>query len=261
VGRQRDASSRAAASAELDDLRPYLDLAREIRAEVERLAADDATDGDALARAFEEIPRRERVQVARDVFARLPAERQWELLAALYGDDDLRAFLAEEHAARLAVLRRNEAWRPVVRAARLEHRLDTTTLPPGAPLTLGLFRSVDTRPALVRGQRSDTCARQLVLRATAVPGELHVLDDVFNPRGGLFVTGEYDERVWREDRLPGHAIVRVGAITDRGTGAQLEPTVYPGARVDFEVAGRLIEGRLHVGFVVLGDDDLFADGS
>jgi hypothetical protein len=92
-------------------------------------------------------------------------------------------------------------------------------------------------------------------------GEFQVIEDVFNPGGGYFVTAEYSEETWRtSDRLPGHAIVRVGSITEgaAAAGPSFEPIVYPGGRVDFEVSGQPTAGRLHLGFAMLGDVGIFA---
>jgi hypothetical protein len=93
-----------------------------------------------------------------------------------------------------------------------------------------------------------------VLRATDDPGVFGVVEDVFNPRGGYFVTAQYDEQTWRtNDRFEGHTVVRAGAINATG----FEPVLYPGGRVDFETDGHAREGRLHLGFAMLGDYDLF----
>lgn len=56
-----------------------LGLAREIRAEVERVAAS-AGDTKALTDALESIPKREKIKVAREVFDHLPPATQWEIL-------------------------------------------------------------------------------------------------------------------------------------------------------------------------------------
>jgi hypothetical protein len=138
--------------------------------------------------------------------------------------------------------------------------LDTRDVPAGELLTLGLFRERDAGAAVSRGRASSTCARRLVLRATG-DGTLQVIEDVFNPDGGYFVTAEYSEETWRSsDRLPGHAIVRVGSILEDGasTGA-FEPVVYPGGRVDFQLGEQAARGRLHLGFGMLGDVGIFAD--
>jgi hypothetical protein len=100
-----------------------------------------------------------------------------------------------------------------------------------------------------------------VLRATTEPGAFRVGEDVFNPRRGLFVTADYDERVWSAERLAGHRLVRVGSLVDGDGTTALQPTLYPGARVDLQtdVDGAATEGRLHLGYAVVGDQDVFAD--
>ncbi|MGI9029755.1 MAG: hypothetical protein ACR2HP_07185 [Ilumatobacteraceae bacterium] len=137
--------------------------------------------------------------------------------------------------------------------------VDTRLLPDGEHLTLGLFREEDVRLALPRGRSSSTCARRLVLRATADPGVLQVLEDVFNPAGGLFVTPDYDQRTWRDERLPPHSLARLGSVR----GRDFEPVIHPGGRVDVQdvqpVAGTLRPGRLHAGYATVGDDELFVD--
>jgi hypothetical protein len=90
-----------------------------------------------------------------------------------------------------------------------------------------------------------------------VPGEFTVLEDVFNPLGGYFVTGDYDESTWRRDRLPGHAVVRPGSTVPDGGGTRLEPVLYRGGRVDVEVDGDLREGLLHLGYASLDAVDVF----
>jgi hypothetical protein len=128
-------------------------------------------------------------------------------------------------------------------------------------LTLGLFRESDVSAAAERGHLSATCARRLVLRAGAEPGNFHVVEDVFNPVGGYFVTGQYDEDTWRNhERLPAHAVVRAGSImVGKGTRT-FSSIVYLGGRVDFEREGELFEGRLHAGYLMLGDEDVFSPG-
>ena len=74
-----------------------------------------------------------------------------------------------------------------------------------------------------------------------------MIEDVFNPAGGYFVTAEYDQTVWeRLDRLASHSIVRCGSITESETGRALEPVLFVGSRVDFERDGQVLEGRLPV---------------
>ncbi|MEZ5141840.1 MAG: hypothetical protein R2726_04890 [Acidimicrobiales bacterium] len=244
-------------AAEADELAPFLDLAREIRLEVARVVADDTADASAITAAIERIPDQERERVVRSVFARLPVEAQWAVLARAFGDEEIRRYLAEEREERLARLRRTEAARAVAHRTRLERRLDTTAVPPGVDLTLGLFREDDVRAALVKGETSATCARRLVLRGVE-PGRFRVIDDVFNPRGGYFVTRDYDEQTWQGERLEPHALIRVGSATGSGDDGHLEPVLYPGGRADVEVDDRILRGDLHVGFVMLDDVEVFA---
>ncbi|HSK98289.1 MAG TPA: hypothetical protein VK891_16800 [Euzebyales bacterium] len=253
---------------EFEDAQPYLDLARTIRREVERVADDTTVQADALAELIDDLPRQERLRVAQAVFDRLPPERQWEIIARVFGDEELAALLETERAARLDEARRTAAARALADDVRAHHRLDTRCVPAHGVLTLGLFREADVRAAVARGHLSSTCARRLMLRAVGEPGTFQVIEDVFNPRGGYFVTAQYDEDTWRaSDRLRGHAVVRAGSITtsedgarsaDRSSVARFEPVLYPGGRVDFEIGGRLREGRLHLGFAMLGDHELLA---
>lgn len=254
----RDSDELEELAAEVDAVRPYLDLAREIRHAVDAFASDDAAQVESLVQALDAIPQRERADVARSVFDQLPVERQWAVLERVFGDEEIRTYLAEERVDRLRELRRSADAHSVVRAARGSGRLDLDTLPADMEVVLGLFRSQDVRGALQRGHDSHVCARQIVLRGTEVPGELQVLDDVFNPQRGFFVTAEYDEAVWRSERLASHSIVRIGSLVDEAGTVVLEPVLYPGARVDVEAEGRAVEGRLHLGFVLLGEEDVYA---
>jgi hypothetical protein len=238
----------------------FLELAREIQAEVARIAADPSARSELLFEFIEGIPQEERMKLARRIFEELPADRQWAVIAEVYGDEELAAYLEAERSAHLAEARAAEDRRQWAAKARSEHRLDTRTVPAGALLTLGLFCERDVRAAVARGHTSSTCARRVVLRAMGA-GHFQVIEDVFNPGGGYFVTAEYSQETWRtSDRLPGHAIVRVGSITEGAAvaGPSFEPIVYPGGRVDFEVGGQPTAGRLHLGFAILGDVGIFA---
>jgi hypothetical protein len=246
-------------AAELEKARPYLELAREIQAEVARIAADPAAEIDLLVEVIDAAPREERMKLARRIFADLSPERQWAVLEAVYGDEELASYLEAERAAHLAVARAAAERLDAVARARAEHRLDTRDVPAGELLTLGLFREREVRAAVARGHASSTCARRLVLRATG-DGALRVIEDVFNPDGGYFVTAEYSAETWERDRLAGHAVVQVGSITGGpGQRESFEPVVYPGGRVDFEVSGRPVRGQLHLGFGMLSDVGIFAD--
>ena len=258
-----DAADREQVAAELDAVRPYLDLAKEIQRQVERFAADDAAEVESLVQAIDAIPRRERARVARAIFDRLPAEQQWTIVERVFGDEEISTYLAEVRDQRLQRAREGDVLGSLARAARATGHLDTAGLPPGTELTLGLFRPQDVRAAVARGRDSAVCARRLVLRATAEPGAFRVVEDVFNPRRGLFVTADYDERVWSEERLSGHRLVRVGSLVDEDGMTALQSTLYPGARVDLQPDrdGAGTEGRLHLGYAVVGDEDVFAHRS
>lgn len=242
---------------ELEELAPYLELAREIKREVDRIAADDRADLDELSDALAQIPRSERRRVSEAVFERLPPDVQWAILERVFGDDQLREHLDRERRRALEGAERLGSLASVIDATRRSRALDTRALPEGVEVVIGLFRETDVRAALPRGQASDRCARELVLRGVEAPA-LKVIEDVFNPRGGLFVTREYDEETWAADRFASHTTIVVGAATDGPTGARFDPVLYPGARVDFQVDDRVIRGRLHVGSVMLGDVDVFA---
>ncbi len=246
--------------AELEAVKPYLGLAREIHEHVQGATrdADGAIDGDTLAAAIAAIPERERAQAARAVFARLPAETQWAVLERVFGDADLRDLLNDERLKRVA-----RAAREAVAAGIVSHhRLDLVRVPEGDILTLGLFRESDVDTGVDRGPESSACARRVVLRAVDGNGKFQILEDVYNPGGGLFVTPEYDEAVWRgADRLAPHSLVRLGSITDASGRRSFDPVLFLGGRVDVESEGTLKQGRLHLGFALLGDIDLFAETS
>jgi hypothetical protein len=247
--------------AEIEAARPYLELAREIQAEVARIAADPAAESELLVELIDNAPREERMKLARRVFSELPPERQWTLIEHVYGDEEIREYLGAERSAHLAEARAAAERLDLVTRARVESRLDTREVAVGEQLTLGLFREPEVRAAVTRGHASSTCARRLVLRAVG-DGTFQVIEDVFNPEGGYFVTAEYSEETWRTaDRLPAHLIVRVGSLVERGTdvGATFEPIVYPGGRVDFELGDQAATGRLHLGFGMLNGVGIFAN--
>jgi hypothetical protein len=257
VRRARRQAKRARQAPDTDDASAYLELAREIHAEVARIAADPTARSDSLVELIEAIPRKERMKLAQRIFDALPPERQWAVLEQVYDDTELRDYLESERAARAAEARTASDERAVAERARTEKRVDTSSIPAGQLLTLGLFSRRDVSAALGRGHVSSTCARRLVLRSTG-DGTFQVIEDVFNPNGGYFVTAEYSEDTWRTgDRLDLHAIVRVGSITDREAAPEFEPALYPGGRVDFEAGGRQVPGRLQLGFVMLGSVDVF----
>src|SRR5262249_20368116 len=159
-------------------------------------------------------PRDARLAAVATAFRARPAAEQWEILARLFDDDELRAALAAEHEQRRADARRALARATLTAGLRERRALDTRDLPPGEELAIGLFREVDARAAIAQGSASTTTARRLVLRPTEEPGRLLVVEDVFNPARGLFVTPDYDEATWRAERLDPYALVRLGAARD-----------------------------------------------
>lgn len=244
-----------------DELGPLLDLAREIKLEVDRIASDDTADLDELSEVIDALPRAERRRVALAVFDRLPAEVQWEVLARVFDDAELRDHLGDELRRRREQIARGGARSALVAACRATGALDTRELVEGDRLTIDLFREADVRAAAARGRRSDTAPRTLVLRCVAAD-ELAVVEDVFNPRGGYFVTRDYDVTTWEAERFASHERIRVGALIagpdDGPDGERFEPVLYLGGRVDFGRGGRYVRGRLHAGMVMLGDNDVFA---
>jgi hypothetical protein len=246
--------------AELSAARPFLGLAREISDDVAKVVDDPDAPPEALAEAIREIPQRERAEVVRAVFDRLPGDRQWSVIERAFGDDEIRAALADERAVRLEEVRRTEVRRRLARHARVEHRLDVDDVPVGELLVLGLFRESDVAAAAERGALSSTAARRLVLRRVGGPGNFAVVEDVFNPEGGYFVDVTYDRDAWQRDRLPPHAVVRPGSLVDSPAGPRFEPVLYVRGRVDVEQDSEAREGQLHLGYAMVGDDDVFAEG-
>lgn len=263
-GGKRGGRRRPLGSEEADDLEPYLDLAREIRREVTRLAADDSADAEAIEAGIDRFPVEARAQVTRAVFERLPPETQWEVIERVFGDEEIRHYLEAERASRLARVRRSEGHHLLLLHARAEGVLDTRLLPAGLLLTVGLFREADVAAAVRRGARSSGCVRRLVVRSEGDgTGAQRVVEDVFDPDRAYFVTSEYDEQTWRSERLASHERVWVGSLTpDDPTGAEEEPgftaVLVPGARVDVLSGIGTSRGRLHLGFARLAEDDVFA---
>lgn len=99
-GTRRRAELRKSAS-EVDEAGSFLELAREIQAEVARIAADPSAHGDLLVELLERIPREERMKLARAIFEQLPLERQWTIIEEVYGDEEIGAYLEGERSARL----------------------------------------------------------------------------------------------------------------------------------------------------------------
>jgi hypothetical protein len=261
VRRARERADLERLAAEIDDAGPYLELAREIQAEVARIAADPSAHIDLLVELLDSVPRDERMKLAQRIFSELAPERQWDVLEQAYGDGEIKEYLQAQRSVQVAEARARTERLRLVAAARAGNGLGTGDIPAGELLTLGLFREHDVRAALSRGEESSTCARRLVLRSTG-DGRFQVIEDVFNPAGGYFVTAEYSEETWRtRDRLSAHTIVRVGSVieADGASGPRFDPVLYPGGRTDFEVAGRRATGQLHLGFASLSGVGIFAD--
>lgn len=245
---------------DLEELRPYLTLAREIRAEVDRVAATGPHTGAGLEAALDAVPKRERRQVARAVFDRLSAEQQWAVLERVFDDGEIRSFLADRRQRRREEVERGTGDRALAMAARGERRLDLGMLPSTVQVTVGLFRPAEVQEALLRGAASSACARQVTVRA-GHDGLVRVLADVFNPRHGYFVTADYDETLWSAERLASHSIVRLGSAVPTGDAGRFEPVLYPGGRMDVEIDGTVRRGHLHVGFALIGEEEAFATAS
>ncbi len=226
--------------------------------------ATEGAGSESLVEAIESIPKREREAVARAVFDRLSPEEQWAVLERVFEDPEIRTFLETRRAQLTDGLRRSAARRAVVAAARASKRLDTREVPPDESVAVGLFTERDVRDAIPRGHTSSACARRLVLLQCdedGGSGMFRVIEDVFNPEGGYFVTARYDEETWRRhDRLAAHTLVRAGSVTSDQGAQSFVPVLYIGGRADFEVEGELRPGRLHLGYVTIGEDDVFAEG-
>jgi hypothetical protein len=246
--------------AEIEAARPFLEVAREIREDVTRIAADPSVPAERIAEVFDAIPARERHAVVRAAFDQLTPREQWTVIADAFGDEEIRAALADERDARLAELRRDDARFRLARIARAERRVDTTQIAEHELVGLGLFLEPEVRAAISRGSASTTSARRVVLRRAQEPGMFRVVEDVFNPAGGYFVTGAYDAAAWEAERLAPHALVRAGTVSGADGDRSFEPVLYIGARVDFEIAGQPVEGRLHLGYATLDELDLFGQG-
>jgi hypothetical protein len=242
-GRRADLAEIADLRAELERHGPYLGLAEALRAEVERIANDPTADVTELAAAVDRWSHDARQAAVTAAFDGLPAEQRWALLARLFDDDELRAALAVEHQRAVAQAR-----------ALVAGCLDTRRLRAGDELVVALFRAVDVRAVIGRGAEATNVARRLVLRVDAVPGRFLVIEDVFNPARGLYVTADYDEEIWRAERLAPYSDVAIGAA--RGA-AGFEPIVYPGGRLDVETPDGVRAGRLHAGSVTVGGIELF----
>src|SRR5262245_26892962 len=192
-----------------------------------------------------------------DTFRRLSPDTQWAIIEHAFGDDEIRAYLGAERDARLALVTRNAARTDVVLAARLAGNLETSTVAVGDELTVGLFRESQARAAVPRGRHAANCARRVVLVHEAGTA-YRVLEDVFNPFSGYFVTPEYDHQTWEGERLDPHCLVEIGSA-ETTPSALFEPVLFRGGRFDVQVADTIRVGKLHVGFLLVGDMDVFGE--
>ncbi|HPU39272.1 MAG TPA: hypothetical protein PLS63_06835 [Microthrixaceae bacterium] len=231
-------------------------LARQIRGAVDRFVADDAADPASLAAALDALPRQELAAMARVAFDGLSPVQQWAVLERTLGDSATVDSLAEEQRGRLAGLRAQVQSAATAAAAVQRGAVSLAAIPAGSELRLGMFRPSDVRAAAGRGRRSDVCARELTLLATSVAGRFRVLGDEFNPRGGLFVSGDYDLDVWESERLDSNSVVDVGSLEGEDASS-LDPVLRHGARVDVVVSGVAAPGRLHLGWATIDDVDVF----
>lgn len=237
------------------ELAPYLDLARAIRAEVDRFTSDEQALAGALEQALDTLTDGERARVAWTAFERLSAERQLELLERLLGPARLVGLLTGELADR-AARHDDQAAAEATRARAVRgNRLDLTALDDGDELTIGLFRAEDVSLGMARGRASERCARELELLAVTEPGWWRVVRDTYNPRGGMVVTGAYDRSVWEAERLESHRRIMVGSAAE---GESFEQVLYHGARVDLLVGDVVHCGRLHLGWAAIGPVEAFA---
>jgi hypothetical protein len=253
--KSRDGAEREGSEAD----RALVGLAREIQAEVANVGAD-VGGGHALVQALVSVPRRELARAAREVFQRLPVETQWNVLERVFDDDELRSALSEIRAERVAGLERHRQARALVGRAGETAKVDLRRLDAGSAVTFGLCTERDAGEAVARGHLYSSCARRIDLEHEG-EGLFRVIRDVFNPLGGYFVTKRYDATAWEAERLVAHSFARVGSVVEPPVGPGFEPVVYAGGRADFEIEGRLVEGHLHVGYVMLGDVDLFVEGA
>lgn len=239
-----------------DGPEPLRDLAAEIRRAVDRFVADDAADPSSLSAALDGLGRQELAAMARSAFDRLEPLQQWAILERALGEAGAVDALSAEQRGRLGALRRRMAAEAVVDGAVVGDTLDLRALPEGTELRIGLFRPGDLRSAAGRGADSEVCAREVLLRSGPEPGELRVVDDEFNPRGGLFVSADYDRDVWESERLDSHSTVSLGWLGGPDA-ASLQPQLRRGARVDSVADGRVVRGRLHLGWAVVDGVDAF----
>jgi hypothetical protein len=230
------------------------ELARQIRRAVDRFVDDDAADPSSLAAALDALPRQELAAMARAAFDRLEPLQQWAVLERVLGEPGAVDALAVDQRDRLGSLRRRVAAANVVAAAVSGDVIELAAVPGGSELALGLFRPADVRAASGRGPSSDVVARRLVLLSTTTPGTFRVVDDEFNPHGGLFVSADYDLAVWRSEQLDPHSSVRLGSLVGADS---LEPVLRWGTRVDVIAGERVLPGRLHLGWATIDDVEVF----
>ena len=241
----------------LEATRALVELAREIQAGVAQVGAE-VGGGDALVEALNAVPRRELAKIARQVFDRLPLDRQWAVIERVFDDDEMRSALVDVRQDRLARLERRRFARALVEGAQVA-RVDLRRLAAASPVTVGLCTERDAGDAVARGHLYASCARRIDARHET-DGLLRVVRDLFNPLGGYFVTRSYDEATWSDERLAAHTLVRIGSVTRSPGRPAFEPVLYAGGRADFEIDGRLVAGRLHVGYLTVEDVDLFVEG-
>jgi len=253
MGQARHSAEGEGAGATSEPSAPYLALARELHAAAQRWAAQPDDPVESLVEIFDHMPNEALRRAVEATFQSLPAEQRWAVLSRLFSDDQLRDALEHERAVAVAAARVVLRRAVLIEDVAARHLIDTRLVHAGDELVVGLFRERDVRAAIDKGPSSTSCARRVALQATGEDGVLHAIGDVFNPFNGLFVTAEYDDRAWRDERLEPHTAVRVGAAA----GAAFEPVVYPGGRFDVEVAGAVRPGRLHVGWATIGDLALF----
>lgn len=222
-----------------------------------RRAAAEGTAVERVVDALASLPDGERVAIARAVFDRLPPGEQWAVVERAFGDEAVSRALADERSTRAALAARRTALRPVIAAARERGVLDADLVPEGAALEVALFRVGDLAAGGRRGVAASTCARRLDLRALGA-GTFQVIADVFNPNGGLFVSAAYDAAAWEAERLVPHAQVRLGSAVPVGATGTFQTSVPLGGRLDVETGGEVVEGRLHMGGVMIEAIDIFA---
>ena len=145
------------------------------------------------------------------------------------------------------------------RTARAERRVDLTTLPAGVELSLGLFRSQDVRNALLKGHGSHVCARQLV--AARHRGARR--------RAGARRRLQPAARAVRHRRLRRVRVAHRAAHEPRGRTARIAgrrrrrawcstPSCTPAHASTSRSTGTSAEGRLHLGFVLVAEEDVYA---